>query len=72
MDEALEATEPPKETERGSPLVTLCRVVGLLTIATGVGLWLFASMEFLWVPAFLAVMGVLFLTVPAIALELLG
>lgn len=72
MDEALEAAEAVEGTGLEGPLVMLLRVVGALMILAGLGLWLFTEMTLLWVPALLVVVGIILVTIPGIAFELLG
>ncbi|WP_276258774.1 hypothetical protein [Haloglomus litoreum] len=72
MDEALEAAEAVEGTELEGPLVMLFRVIGAIMILAGLGLWLFTEMTLLWVPALLVVVGIVLVTIPGIAFELLG
>jgi hypothetical protein len=72
MDEALEAAEAVEGTELEGPLVMLLRVIGAVMILAGLGLWLFTEMTLLWVPALLVIVGIVLVTIPGIAFELLG
>jgi hypothetical protein len=72
MDEALEAAEAVEGTELEGILVTLLRVIGAIMVLAGLGLWLFTSMSVLWTPALLIIVGVVFITIPGLAFELLG
>jgi hypothetical protein len=72
MDEALEAAEAVEGTELEGPLVMLLRVIGAIMILAGLGLWLFTEMTLLWVPALLVIVGIVLMTIPGIAFELLG
>lgn len=72
MDEALEVAEAIEGTELEGILVILLRVIGAIMILAGIGLWLFTSMSLLWMPALLIVVGIVFLTIPGLAFELIG
>ncbi|WP_254829513.1 hypothetical protein [Haloglomus salinum] len=72
MDEALEAAEAVEGTELEGILVTLLRVIGAIMVLAGLGLWLFTSMSILWTPALLIIVGIVFITIPGLAFELLG
>ncbi|WP_254821085.1 hypothetical protein [Haloglomus halophilum] len=72
MDEALEAAEAVEGTELEGILVMLLRVIGAIMVLAGLGLWLFTSMGILWTPALLIIVGIVFITIPGLAFELLG
>ncbi|AUV81579.1 hypothetical protein C2R22_07845 [Salinigranum rubrum] len=70
MDEALEAAELVAESELEGVVVWLLRVVGLLAIAAGLGLWLFTETGLLVLPALLIVVGVVLVAAPSVLLAL--
>lgn len=72
MDEVLEAAELVADSELEGAVVWLLRILGIIAILAGVGLWLLTEMGLLWTPALLIVVGVLLTTIPGILLELVG
>ena len=72
MDEVLEAAELLQDAGLEGAFAWLLRIVGLLAILAGLGLWLLADVSLLWIPAVLIVAGVLLLVIPQILLELAG
>lgn len=70
MDEALEAVEVVADSELEGAFVWLLRLVGLLIVAAGLGLWLFTDAGLLVVPAVLVVAGLVLLVAPNILLSL--
>lgn len=70
MDEALEAAELVAGSELEGVVVWLLRVVGLLAIAAGLGLWLFTEAGLLVLPALLLLVGVVLLVAPSLLLAL--
>ncbi|WP_433623688.1 hypothetical protein [Halomicrococcus sp. NG-SE-24] len=70
MDEALEAVEVVADSELEGAFVWLLRLVGLLIVAAGLGLWLFTDAGLLVVPAVLVVAGLVLLVAPSILLSL--
>lgn len=70
MDEALEAAEVVADSELEGAVVWLLRVVGILVLLAGAGLWLFTEATLLWLPAILIVVGLLLVVVPSILLQL--
>mgnify|MGYP006273129883 FL=1 len=71
MDEALEAAELVADAGLEGVVVWLFRLVGVLFVLAGLGLWLLGDFGFLWVPAVLVVVGVLLAAVPAVLLAVL-
>lgn len=69
MDEALEAVDVIADSEFEGVFVWLLRILGLVAILAGLGLWLFAEMGLL-IPAALVVVGLVLLVAPTILLEL--
>lgn len=75
MDEALEAAEVAADAGLEGVVSWLFRLVGVLCVLAGLGLWLLGDASFLWLPAVLVVAGVVLAAVPSIlfaALELFG
>jgi magnesium-transporting ATPase (P-type) len=75
MDEALEAAELAADAGLEGIVSWLFRLVGLLCILAGLGLWFLGDGGFLWLPAVLVVAGVVLAAVPTVlfaALELFG
>ncbi|WP_313692231.1 hypothetical protein [Halorarum halobium] len=70
MDEALEAVEVIADSGLEGAFVWLLRLLGLLAIAGGLGLWLFTEMGLLVMPALLVVVGVVLLVAPSVLLAL--
>ncbi|WP_158058137.1 hypothetical protein [Halorussus halophilus] len=70
MDEALEAVELVADSELEGAFTWLLRIVGLLVLLAGVGLWLFTEMGLLVLPAVLIVVGLVLLVAPSILLAL--
>lgn len=70
MDEALEVVDAVADSGLGGVLTWLLRVLGLLAVLAGAGLWLFTDMGLFVVPVLLMVVGVVSLVVPSIPLAL--
>ncbi|WP_142856708.1 hypothetical protein [Salinigranum halophilum] len=70
MDEALEAAELVAESELEGAVTWLLRVVGLLAVVAGVGLWLFTEMGLLVLPALLIAGGLVLVVAPTVLLAL--
>jgi hypothetical protein len=70
MDEALEAAELVAESELEGVVTWLLRVVGLLAVVAGVGLWLFTEMGLLVLPALLIAGGLVLVVAPTVLLAL--
>jgi hypothetical protein len=70
MDEALEAAELVAESELEGVVVWLLRIVGLIAIVAGLGLWLFTEAGLLVLPALLILVGVVLLVAPTVLLAL--
>lgn len=68
MDEVLEIAEVVVDSELEGAIVWLLRLVGLLAILAGLGLWLLTDMG-LVVPLVLIVGGVVLLIVPSLLLS---
>lgn len=70
MDEALEAAEVVADSELEGVIVWLLRIIGVLMILAGLGLWLSGSMSLLWIPAGLIVVGLGLIVAPQVLLLL--
>ncbi len=70
MDEALELVETVADSEFEGVITWVLRLIGLLAILAGIGLWLVTNMGLLVVPLALMVGGVVLLIVPSILLTL--
>lgn len=68
MDEALEVVEAVADSELEGALVWVLRVVGLLAVVSGLGLWLFTEAGLLVLPAVLIVFGLVLVVVPGLLL----
>lgn len=71
MDEVLEAAELAQDAGLEGAFTWLFRIVGLLLVAGGLGLWLLGDWGLLWVPAVLGVAGLILILVPAVLLTVL-
>ena len=70
MDEALEVAEVVADSELEGAVVWLFRVLGLLFVLAGLGLWLLTEATLLWLPAVLVLVGVVLLVAPQVLLFL--
>ncbi|WP_435180263.1 hypothetical protein [Halorussus sp. AFM4] len=70
MDEALEVVDLLADSGLEGVVTWLVRLVGLLAVLAGVGLWLFTDAGLLVVPALLMVGGLVLLVVPGLLLAL--
>lgn len=70
MDEALEVVEVVADSELEGAFVWLLRILGVLAVLAGLGLWLLTDMGLLVLPALLIVVGVVLLVAPQILLFL--
>jgi hypothetical protein len=70
MDEALDAVEVLTEFGLEGVVAWLLRIVGLVALLAGLGLWLLADMGLLVLPAALMVLGFVLLVVPSVLLFL--
>ena len=68
MDEVLELVDVLADFGLDGAFAWLLRLIGMLAILAGLGLWLFTDMGLLVVPAALIVVGVVFLVIPQILL----
>ncbi|WP_248897047.1 hypothetical protein [Haloplanus halobius] len=68
MDEALDVVDAVADSGIEGVLTWLLRLVGLLLVFAGLGLWLFTEMGLLVLPAALLVVGLVLLVVPELLL----
>ncbi|WP_435064901.1 hypothetical protein [Halobaculum sp. EA56] len=71
MDEVLDAAEVVADSELEGAVVWLLRVVGIVLVLAGAGLWLLTEAGLLWLPALAMVAGAALIVVPGVLLELL-
>jgi hypothetical protein len=70
MDDALEVVELVADSELEGAFVWLLRLLGLLAVLAGLGLWLFTESGLLVLPALLVVVGLVLLVAPNVLLML--
>jgi hypothetical protein len=70
MDEALEVAEVVADSELEGAVVWLLRILGIVAVLAGLGLWLLTDMGLLVLPALLIVVGLVLLVAPQILLLL--
>jgi hypothetical protein len=70
MDEALDAVDTFADAGLEGLVVWALRLVGLLAVLAGLGLWLLTESGLLVVPALLIVGGVLLVAIPGLLVEL--
>ena len=70
MDDALEVVDLVADSGLEGLVTWLLRLVGLLALLGGVGLWLFTEMGLLVVPALLIAVGLVLLVAPSVLLAL--
>jgi hypothetical protein len=70
MDEALEVVEILADSGLEEALAWILRILGVLAILAGLGLWLFTDAGLLVLPAALILLGVVLLVIPQVLLAL--
>lgn len=70
MDEALELVDVLADAGLEGVFVWLLRLLGLVALLAGLGLWLFTDAGLLVLPAVLIVTGLVLLVVPGVLLAL--
>jgi hypothetical protein len=70
MDEALEVVDVLADSGFEGAITWFLRLVGLVAVLAGLGLWLLTDMGLLVLPAALIVLGLVLLVVPSILLAL--
>ncbi|MFB6113576.1 MAG: hypothetical protein ABEJ58_05675 [Halodesulfurarchaeum sp.] len=71
MDEVLEIVDVFADSGFESVLSWALRLLGILVVVAGLGLWLFTDMGIFILPALLIVVGLVLLAVPGLLLGLL-
>jgi len=70
MDEALEVVDVLADSGLEGAITWLLRLIGLVALLTGLGLWLLTDAGLLVLPAVLIVVGLVLLVAPSILLAL--
>ena len=70
MDDVLELVDLVADSELEGVFVWLLRLVGLVAVVAGLGLWLLTDMGILVLPLVLIVGGVALLVVPSVLLSI--
>ncbi len=70
MDDALEIVDVLADAGLEEEFAWLLRILGILAVLAGLGLWLLTDMGLLILPAALIVLGVVLLVIPQILLAL--
>jgi hypothetical protein len=70
MDEVLDVAEVVADSGLEGAIVWLFRILGLLLVLAGLGLWLLTEATLLWLPAVLLLVGVVLLVAPQVLLFL--
>lgn len=70
MEDALEIVDVLADAGLEEEFVWLFRILGILALVAGLGLWLLTDMGLLILPAALIVLGIVLLVVPQILLTL--
>lgn len=70
MDEVLEAVDVIADYGFEGIIAWLFRLIGLVALLAGLGLWLLTDMGILFLPAVLIVVGIVLLVAPSILLAL--
>lgn len=68
MDEVLDVAEVVADSELEGVVTWILRLLGLVAIVAGLGLWLFTDMGLLVLPALLVVVGLVLLVAPTVLL----
>jgi hypothetical protein len=68
MDEILEVAEVAADFGLEGVMAWIVRLIGLLALLAGAGMWLVADMSLLVLPAALMVVGLVLLFAPSVAL----
>ncbi|MFB6150544.1 MAG: hypothetical protein ABEJ40_01935 [Haloarculaceae archaeon] len=68
MDEVLEVVDVAADLGLEGVFTWILRIVGLLAVLAGIGLWLLTDMGLLLVPAALMVVGLVLLVAPSVLL----
>jgi hypothetical protein len=68
MDEILDVADVVVGSGFEGIVTWIVRLVGLVAVLAGVGLWLFTEMGLLWVPAVLIAVGLVLVVAPTVML----
>ncbi|WP_435186082.1 hypothetical protein [Halobellus sp. EA9] len=68
MDEALDVVDVVADSGLEGVVTWLLRLLGLVALVAGVGLWLLTEMGLLWLPALLILFGLVLLVAPSVLL----
>ena len=68
MDEVLDVAEVVADSELEGIVTWILRLVGLVAVVAGLGLWLFTEMGLLFLPALLILGGLVLLVAPSVLL----
>jgi len=70
MDELLEVVDVVADSGFEGVVTWILRLVGLLALFAGLGLWLGTELGLLWLPALLVLVGLVLLVAPSVLLLL--
>ncbi|MFA9415597.1 hypothetical protein [Natrinema sp. HArc-T2] len=70
MDDVLELVDLVADSELEGVFVWLLRLVGVVAVVAGLGLWLLTDMGILVLPLVLIVVGIALLVVPSVLLSI--
>jgi len=70
MDDVLELVDLVADSELEGVFVWLLRLVGVVAVVAGLGLWLLTDMGILVLPLVLIVVGITLLVVPSVLLSI--
>jgi hypothetical protein len=70
MDEVLEVVDVVADSGLEGVVTWLLRLLGLVALIAGLGLWLLTEAGLLWLPAILILVGLVLLAAPSVLLVL--
>jgi hypothetical protein len=70
VDDVLEVAEIVADSEVEGLVTWLLRILGVVALLAGLGLWLFTDMGLLLLPALLIVLGLVLIVAPSVLLVL--
>ncbi|QLD86610.1 hypothetical protein HWV23_13025 [Natronomonas halophila] len=70
MDELLEVVDIVADSGMEEAIAWVLRLVGLVALLAGLGLWLLTEMGLLWLPGLLMLVGIVLLVAPSVLLFL--
>jgi len=68
MDEVLDVVELVADSGLEEAVAWVLRLIGVVALLAGVGLWLLTEMGLLWLPAILIALGLFLLVAPQVLL----